>query len=90
MTDNYEIHITVHASDLHKLKTLANVENWTTSCIDGDDALPHDTYGYLTTHRTNLQLAILDMQKMAGMVRGMDIKVLREKIEHVIFDRRES
>lgn len=82
----YEIHITASTKDSDKATNVANLLNWKTSEIVRDPLLGQDTFFYLTTHRGSMETAMADMNVCANMLETNGVKVLRMKIEHVIYD----
>lgn len=81
-----EIHITVSTKDSDEATNVANLLNWKTSEIARDPLLGQDTFFYLTTHRESIETAMADMNACANMLEANGVKILRMKIEHVIYD----
>lgn len=82
----YECHITVSVAHADIATDVAKLFGWKTSEIARDPLLGDDTFFYLTKHdrsgvklRTNMEVAAMQLE-----ARG--VPVLRQKIEHIIFD----
>lgn len=84
----YEIHITCLTSQSEIAKSVAAELKWKTSEIARDPVLGNDTYYYLTTHTAGMPQAYNRMLECVDMLLVKDVKVLREKIEHIIHDNR--
>lgn len=82
----YEIHITASTKDGETATIVAKQLGWKTSEIARDPLLGEDTFFYLTTHRSHVETSMADMNLCAKILEANGVKVLRMKIEHVIFD----
>lgn len=86
----YEIHITVHLppnkARENLYKHLAKAEGWKTFKSDGDPLLGAGIKFYFTRHSKTENAAYSDLNAMTDVLRDNYVKILREKIEHIIFD----
>lgn len=89
----YECHITMEGTKQHIRNTVENAPNWKFSAIDGDPALGDGVKCYATKHY-NQKYDQEDVQKwvneMADYLRESSIKVIRQKIELVVYDVKET
>ena len=87
---SYEIHITSHLPPRRDIerqyKKLAEEEHWTTSKINGDPNLGAGAKFYFTTYETTLDRAFIKLNIMTDRMRDLRIPIIREKIEHIVFD----
>ncbi len=86
----FEIHFTVRKPDTReakdKLEAIGRASEWSTSCIDGDPLLGAKPYFYFTDHEHTFEAAH-DRRKMLALVLEIEgIEILREKIEHIVYD----
>lgn len=90
---HYESHITF-LGNKHLIKTLVEGHKWKFSCIDGDPILGDGVKCY-ATKQFNLrkgELRIInELNEIANDITkrfGDDVKVIRKKIEKVVYDMR--
>lgn len=83
---DYEAHVTLWPKDRDKVGPIAKQHKFKLSELVGDVKLGNAPLLYLTSHdRTAERLG----QRMADMVdhlRAVGVEVLRDKLEHVMFD----
>lgn len=93
--NNFEIHITCDLPDLTGLKDiktmflyeeLAIKHGWSTSMIDGDPLLGKGGRYYFTAHAEAEDLAYNRMESFAKILANNGIKIIRKKIEVIIYD----
>lgn len=82
----YECHVTISIHDACHVTDLAQDLKWSTSQIDGDPDLGAKPFFYLTTHADLYQEAWSRMTTMADAIKGKGVKVIREKIEKIVWD----
>lgn len=82
----YEIHITCLTSESQPATYVAKELHWKTSEIARDPVLGKDTYFYLTKYAKSHDLALAEIAVAMDMLRSQNVKVLREKIEHIVHD----
>lgn len=84
----YECHITIKkpSKDIIKLEVLAKTHKWKTSYIDGDPLLGKKIYFYFTCHHEGYGKIFSKMNHLSGILEADGIKVLRKKIELIVFD----
>ena len=86
----YECHITCEVDKRRPLKHIVEQElGWKFSCIDGDPSLGIGIKCYATQHFRGGRLrdeVILIMDKTAKLLEADGFKVLRQKVELVIYD----
>jgi hypothetical protein len=81
----YELHITYLGEEA------AEIDGWKPSTIDGDIILGEGPKRYLTHHSsgTTPQVVLIkDMERVADDLRASGRRVLRTKIELVVYDQR--
>ncbi len=89
----YEMHVTMEgkATDL---KTLVQSMGWVFSAIDGDPVLGKGLRCYATlqisTRKFSQEAAEAAVLKCGADLRALGVNVTREKVELVLFDRREK
>lgn len=86
----YETHITVNVQDAQVAASVAADRHWKTSQIDGDPVLGDKPFFYLTRYGTNFEQVIEDLHKCVEDLKKWDVRVLREKIEAIIYDTKAS
>lgn len=95
MTSYYETHITIEALpfDKSRIKRLVELIGWKFSAIEGDIVLGDGVKYYATMH-FNARLPENDVVKMltdaADYLTAKMVKVVRRKVEKVIYDDRSS
>jgi hypothetical protein len=82
----YECHITLSVKDAVLASKLAKDFHWKTSEIARDPVLGDDTYYYLTSHHTNYTDMFVRLRTMVQNLEINNINVIREKIEHIVYD----
>lgn len=92
MSSYYECHVTLEG-DPEKIRPVVESARWKFSCIDGDINLGDGVKCY-ATRQFNRRLPQDDIQgvlfRMADILAEEGFKVLRRKVEMVIFDDRSS
>ena len=97
MQEYYECHVTVQPAnkntmgDKRQIKALVEQANWTFSSIDGDPDFGVGVKCYATFHyhkTTERELIIEKMEALAANLKDNGHKVLRTKIELVVYDNR--
>lgn len=85
----YECHVTVAKPTAKGGRVLLehiaqrDGDGWKTSCIEGDPLLGPKTYFYFTCHDTDLTQI---KKKMANLCERLKGRVLRAKIEEIMYD----
>lgn len=82
----YECHITVTIADAVEAEKIAIEFKWKTSEIKRDPLLGEGSHFYLTAHDANFQRLYTKMIMTAADLRSCFCTVLREKIEHIVYD----
>jgi hypothetical protein len=82
----YECHITCDQKDAEEASRVATWHGWKTSEIARDPTLGNDTYFYLTSHSTDLIVLHKHMDYMARFLADAGVRVLRKKIELIVYD----
>lgn len=82
----YECHITTTVAHAEEATRLAASFGWKTSEIKRDPVLGDGSYFYLTAHHKNFREMYGAMRMVAGELRAAGCGVLREKIEHIVYD----
>jgi hypothetical protein len=88
MKEYYELHVTFEAPDNC---VLPEFRGWSHSAISGDIVLGAGRKQYLTQHahrEANVQDLISGMEGIASALKTCGLKVLRTKVERVIYDSR--
>lgn len=88
MSSYYECHVTM-LGDPKSIRQSVESIGWKFSVIDGDPVLGDGVKCYATTFfnkKTNKNLVIASVQETAKTLGRMGITVLRDKVEHVIYD----
>ncbi len=95
MKKYYECHITIqHSYDCKELLRIQDeIEdmNWKYSVIDGDPTLGDDCFCYATAHmpmRFGLEKVIEAMKKVTSSLQNKKMRVIRQKVELVVYDER--
>lgn len=83
---NYECHITCHQSAAEIATKVAKALHWKTSEIARDPVLGQATYFYLTSHGATYDQLFERMETAALALRAEGVEVVREKIEHIVYD----
>lgn len=86
MNTHYECHITCHLKDAKIAEKVAVDLHWKTSEIARDPVLGKDSYFYLTSHSLDYNSMFSRMEQAAIQLREAGVEVLREKIEHIVYD----
>jgi hypothetical protein len=102
---NYECHITIDLKDAEMGKFyVINVEDfgrdgeprqgsplvWKHSEIARDPLLGEKSFFYLTCHDSDVERIFKRMRYATQWLEGQNVKVLREKIELIVFDTKTS
>lgn len=82
----YECHITLSTKDAAAATEVATRLHWKTSEIARDPVLGDETYFYLTSHAPKEDAMRYRLQCCATALRSKGIHMIRQKIEHIIFD----
>lgn len=88
---DFEIHVTCplpSKKDRAVLIKVAKICGWHTSSIKGDPLLGTGSKFYLTAHRKTYSDAALVMKLMMQELKLQNIKILRSKIEGIMWDKR--
>lgn len=88
---DFEIHITCplpSKKDRAGLLKLASIYGWHTSSIKGDPLLGTGSKFYFTAHKKSYDAAVLHLKLMHEELKYQSIKVLRTKIEGIMWDKR--
>lgn len=88
----YECHITLPPpatpEERARLEDMARNYRFKTSQIDGDPQLGAHVFFYLTGHDSDFNSMKGRMDDLALRVASAGVKVLRRKIEHIVYDER--
>lgn len=82
----YECHITLYLGDGVVGSQVAKRLHWKTSQISRDPVLGDDTYFYLTTHASDYPAMRGRMDEALEELRGLQVHIVREKIECIVHD----
>jgi hypothetical protein len=84
----FECHVTVNepADRAFVMRDLLAATLWSFSMIDGDPFLGKGTKMYATHHFKTREVAERAVEAMVKLLREADLKVVRAKIEEVIYD----
>ncbi len=82
----YECHITCSRIDSNKVLKIAEETKWKFSAIDGDPIMGKEPYCYLTQYCSDPKDLYDSMKLVCRLLTSYDVKVLREKIEQIIYD----
>lgn len=82
----YECHITTMVSQAKQAAKIAEELHWKTSEIARDPLLGNDTYFYLTSHGATYDTIYSRMQEVKDRLYFAGVNVVREKIEHIVYD----
>ena len=83
----YEIHITCYTSQSEQAALVAKNLHWKTSEIMRDPVLGNDTYYYLTKYAATEEQAVVELNNCVHELQFKhSVRVVREKIEHIILD----
>lgn len=85
---NFECHITVNKENLERLIELGKVYNWKTSYITDDPILGPGKFFYFTRHNADYIKLHNSMIDMSDRVTERGFKVIRQKIELIMYDSR--
>lgn len=88
---SYECHITIQYSPnfVTELEGLCNTLGWKYSQIHGDPLLGKHPFAYATKHfpsTENVNMVMIELNQMAKFLTEARFKVIRRKIELVIYD----
>ena len=86
----YEMHITLRPQYKEEAEQVAQKFNFKTSQIAGDQILGDDAFLYITGKDVSLVDMMIRMEKSTEELLGLDVPIIRRKIEHVIFDERRT
>jgi ribosomal 50S subunit-associated protein YjgA (DUF615 family) len=87
----YECHITMLDKVPSYVKEIVELHKWKFSAIDGDPSLGNGIKLYATRHfnaKIGADRIIEELQYIAKQISDMGIKVIRRKVENVIYDDR--
>lgn len=88
--DYYECHITLESKHPHSLRETLEALGWKFSAVDGDPNLGSGVKCYATrqynSERVALHHVIEIVKDLAENLRLQNYKVLREKVELVVYD----
>ena len=82
----YECHITCNRDDHSIVQNVGEPAGWKFSKIDGDPLLGQKVFCYLTRHHRDFEALKSLMQAMTSALKIVGVEVVREKIEHIIYD----
>ncbi len=86
----FECHVTVSADPQINsrgfLELTAKTFGWKTSVIDGDAVLGQYPYFYFTKHNKDFKEIFDQMEYLDVTLTSNDVKVIRKKIELIIYD----
>jgi len=83
---SYECHVTTTVAHADAAEALAQEFGWKTSQIQRDPLLGDDTFFYLTKHNADFLTLYQQMTLLVLRMTSDGLPVLREKIEHIIYD----
>lgn len=83
---SYECHITVTVADAKAATVIADCMGWKTSEIKRDPTLGDGSHFYLTAHSPDMPRLRGKMEETSLKLAEAGCKVLREKIEHIVYD----
>lgn len=83
---SYECHITTTVADAPIAEKIATERGWKTSEIKRDPVLGDGSHFYLTAHHGEYGVLFVRMTQAAKELREQGCSVLREKIEHIVYD----
>jgi hypothetical protein len=86
--DRYECHITTTTEHVEVATRIAQANGWKTSQIERDPILGDETFFYLTKYHIDFLAIGEEMMIMVNTLHIAGVKVLREKIEKIVHDRR--
>jgi len=89
----FECHITMLKDCprvMRRFEEIAKILQWKTSSIEGDPFLGKDTFFYFTCYHTSLPEIQKKMDKLCIFLKDRGYKVIRKKIELVIYDTKEK
>lgn len=86
----FECHITCDLADEEVVEAVAKDHHWKTSTIDGDPVLGQKAFIYLTAYDVELPRMMHRMSAACGALQGFGVRSLREKIEVIIYDRKDK
>lgn len=84
----YESHITLLFEERQGVAMLGSSLGWKPSAIAGDPVLGPATYTYLTRHSYDLRDIRNKMEDCVKTLQAAGYKVVREKIEYIVHDKR--
>ena len=82
----FECHITCSVEDALLVERTGLKNNWKFSCINGDALMGAKPHCYLTNYNADAQKLKEDMETMSDLLNFNGVKILRQKIERIIFD----
>lgn len=84
---DFECHVTVQApAGMPTLEAIALRHGWKTSVIDGDPVLGKGPRFYFTKHANDFKTLEHYMMQLSHDLELTGVKLLRRKIEAIIFD----
>lgn len=84
----FECHITCMTSQAPIAASVAEALKWKTSEIARDPVLGEDTYFYLTKYGDTYEDIFGDMKTTVRSLMSRQVRVVREKIELILHDKR--
>lgn len=92
MKEYYECHITIESANQHMSEMKVMSVGWTFSAIDGDPVLGKGVKCYATKHfnstKNSLEEVIAFVDFAAAAINDSVSKVIRRKVELVVYDTR--
>lgn len=84
----YEAHITCPRSDGKKIKKFIDAfePGWKYSAFDADPLMGNKPFAYLTAYDPSPVSLLRRMTNIVSVLGDLDITVLRQKIERIVYD----
>ena len=84
----YECHLTLRPEYRSKAEPIAANHGFTTSAIVGDEIMGSERLIYCTARAETFEAMSDKMNALTLALTSVDVKVIRRKIEHIVFDER--
>lgn len=82
----FECHITCDVKDKEAVKSVGKLVGWFYSAFDADPLMGSKPFVYLTQYGAHLSNLKLDAKAVGAALGAYGVKVLRTKIERIVFD----